>query len=122
MEGMYPLGFRRLEAMFASHPGVLACATRDGIDVPSRGSRGIRDGHHTLYADVPVLQAERTRTLRHVSLLAGVGNGAEHVEAPDFLLSALVVKRGVDNAYIAVGGSLGSQLYGFDLAILGQDG
>ena len=48
-------------------------------------------------------------------LIGGIGYGAERVEAPDFLLSALAVERGVDGTQIAMAGALWSQVDDFGL-------
>src|SRR3712207_6583491 len=107
---MCDLGSTRFDLYLAPHTSVLARAAADGIDAPGYGLRELRVGSYALCADFPARQGERIRTLHHVDLLVGliggVGQDAEQVEAPDPLLSAFVVERGVGDAQIAVGGAL----------------
>jgi hypothetical protein len=106
VEGVDHLCSTRFEALFAPDTRVLPRAATDGV-LPRCWARRelIRVGFQALYADLPARQSERLRTLGYVGLLGGliggVGYCAKQVEAPDPFLSALVVERGVGDAYTA---------------------
>src|SRR5919112_3408679 len=125
-EGLDHLVSTRFDLYLAPHTGVLARAAGDGIDASRCELSQLRVGLHALRADLPARQSECSRTLRHVGLLGGlicgVGYCAKQVEAPDPLLAALVVERGVGEAQIAVGGPSWSQVDDFALAALDRGG